>query len=134
MSAGAGSALFESTVPRKDYLNIRDKEGNPDPKQVVDLLRFRTRDVAAAAGVSKDSVRFDKKMPVKVRRRIEEWEVALQLVAKHFDGDAQRTAMWFSTPNYLLGNVSPRDMIRHGRFKRLLKVIQAAMDENVEHN
>ena len=59
-----------------------------------------------------------------------EWATALNLVAGFFESDEQKTMLWFSTPNPLLGDMSPRDMIRVGRIKKLLKFIQTAVDEN----
>jgi hypothetical protein len=38
--------------------------------------------------------------------------------------------LWFKVPNPLLGDVAPRDMIRFGRYKKLLKFIQSALEEN----
>jgi hypothetical protein len=53
-----------------------------------------------------------------------------ELVAQFFDGDAAKTALWFKTPNPLLGNLSPRDMIRYGRYDRLRRFVLDALDEN----
>jgi hypothetical protein len=39
--------------------------------------------------------------------------------------------LWFKTRNPLLGDISPRDMIRLGRFERLRKfIINAAIKKN----
>ena len=52
------------------------------------------------------------------------------MVAKVFDGDVEKTAVWFRARNPMLGDVSPRDMIRLGRFERLRKFIITAMSAN----
>lgn len=44
-----------------------------------------------------------------------------------FGGDAEKTALWFRTKNPMLGDVSPRDMIRLRRFDRLRRFINGAM-------
>ncbi len=54
---------------------------------------------------------------------------AFGLVALAFDGDDHKAAIWFRTKNPLLGDISPRDMIRLGRFDRLRKFILSAMTE-----
>jgi uncharacterized protein (DUF2384 family) len=76
-----------------------------------------------------DSVRYDKKGSKDLKQRLAEWATALNLVANFFK-DEQKTILWFNTPNPLLGNMTPRDMIRIGRFKKLLNFIQTALDEN----
>ncbi len=76
------------------------------------------------------SVRYDEKIPTELHERIKEWAILLNLVAEHFKGDATKTTLWFTTPNPLLGNISPRDMIRFGRYKKLFKFIFNALAEN----
>lgn len=51
------------------------------------------------------------------------------LVAQTFDGDAEKTALWFRTKNPMLGDIAPRDMIRLGRFDRLRRFIIGAIAE-----
>ncbi len=127
--SSAAQTIFNS-IPDQDYLGIRPPGGDWDTGKVLDLLDFRKRDVAAAARVPLNSVRFDQQMPKLVKEHLEKWEVALQLVGKHFRGDAEKTALWFKTPNYMLGGIAPRDMIRFGRFKKLLELIQSSLEEN----
>ena len=52
------------------------------------------------------------------------------LVREYFDGDRAQTALWFRTPNPMLGYISPRDMIRSGRHGRLQKFILNACSGN----
>ena len=54
----------------------------------------------------------------------------LNLVAEHFHGEVKKPALWFTTLNPLLGNVTPRDMIRFGRYKKLFKFVVTAIAEN----
>jgi hypothetical protein len=65
-------------------------------------------------------------MPEDLRLRLTEWATALNLVAEFFK-DQDKTILWFTIPNPLLGDIAPRDMIRVGRFKKLLKFIQTAL-------
>jgi len=124
----SGLALFE-TVPKEDYLTLFPS-GDTDYEKVVDLLDFRKKDVARASNVALHSVRYDPpKMPRELQDRIQEWAVALNLVAQFF-GDEQKTVLWFKTPNPLLGDIAPRDMIRIGRFKKLRQFILQALSEN----
>jgi uncharacterized protein (DUF2384 family) len=121
-------ALFE-TIPKQDYLSLFPSSGT-DYEKVVDLLDFRKKDVARASNVSLHSVRYDPpKMPKELQDRIQEWAVALNLVAQFF-GDEQKTVLWFKTPNPLLGDIAPRDMIKIGRFKKLRQFILQALSEN----
>lgn len=124
----SGVALFE-TVPKEDYLSLFPS-GDTDYEKVVDLLDFKKKDVARASNVALQSVRYDPpKMPRELQDRIQEWGVALNLVAQFFK-DEQKTVLWFKTPNPLLGDIAPRDMIKIGRFKKLRQFILQALSEN----
>ncbi len=53
-------------------------------------------------------------------------------IAKALHQAKQETALtWFQTPNPLLGNVSPIDMIRSGRGEKLCKWIDQAISEGI---
>lgn len=114
-----------STVPKEDYLSFKD-----EPNRIVDFLEFKKEDIAKATGVPLNSVRYDEKMPSELRERFREWATLFNLVAEHFKGDGKKTTLWFTTLNPLLGNVTPRDMIRFGRYKKLFKFVVNAMAEN----
>ena len=109
-----------STVPSQDYLSFFEQQ-KPQHNRIVKFLEFTKEDISKATGVPLSSVRYDDKMPVELHERIREWATLLNLVAEHFDGDAQKTALWFTMPNPLLGNIAPRDMIRFGRHKKLFR-------------
>lgn len=118
-----------STVPGEDYLSFFENQ-KPQYNRIVKFLEFKKEDISKAAGVPLSSVRYDEKMPFELQERIREWATLLNLVAEHFKGNAQKTALWFTMPNPLLGNVTPRDMIRFGRYKKLFKFVVNALAEN----
>ncbi len=124
---GAALSLLR-TIPEKDLLHLF-KEGVPDGSKVVDFLKYKKADVAAAANIPIKSVRYDQKIPTELQERLTEWAVAINLIACFFK-DEEKTLLWFATPNPMLGGMTPRDMIRVGRFKKLLHFIQTALDEN----
>jgi len=62
--------------------------------------------------------------------RLREIANIANLVAEFFAGDAQKVGLWFEIANPMLGNISPRDMIRIGRYKRLLNFVIVAREEN----
>lgn len=70
-------------------------------------------------------------MPQELEKRLFEWAIALNLVGSYF-GDLDKTILWFQAPNDLLGDLSPRDMIRLGRFKKLYKFIKNALSDNAK--
>lgn len=116
--------LFD-TVP-EDYLKFGQGTAF-DPKLVPNLLGLKKEDVSRLAAVSVKSVRYDEHIPQPVRERLEEIASTINMVAKVFGGDAEKTVAWFKARNPLLGDVSPRDMIRLGRYERLRKFIINAM-------
>jgi len=54
----------------------------------------------------------------------------ISLVAQFFEEDSVKTALWFKTRNPLLGDSSPRDMIRRGNFEKLRRFVLAAVMES----
>lgn len=127
MMAAQKPALF-NTIPGHNYLGLL--EGNT-PKKVVNFLNLSTNEVSKAMGVPKKSVRYDEKIPKELAQRLQEIAIICELVAGYFNGDSQKTALWFQIKNPALGGISPRDMIRFGRYQKLEKFIQNALAGNV---
>ena len=123
-----GSEIF-ATVPQKDYLELTEHD-KPDYQKIAGFLEFRKEDIAKATGVSLGSIRYDEKIPIELRDRLREWMTLLNLVAGHFRGDAKKTTLWFMTPNPLLGGITPREMVRFGRYRKLFKFVANAIAEN----
>ncbi len=124
MTAKPSNHPLFSTVPRHDYLGLF--EGNT-AKKVVDFLDLSRSDVAKAMHISKDSIRYDEGMSKELERRLFEIAVICELMAGYFQGDGKKTATWFYIKNPALGGVSPKDMIRFGRYKKLEKFIRNAL-------
>ena len=120
----SGFGLFD-TVP-DDVLNF-GRGDSFDARRVSNFLNLKKADVSHLASVSVASVRYDHLIPTVVRERLEEVASTINMVAKQFDGDPDKTAAWFKAKNPLLGDVSPRDMIRLGRYDRLRRFIIHAM-------
>jgi hypothetical protein len=124
----AGLALFDR-VP--DDLLSFGHGANIDAKKIAQFLSLTKADVARVASVSETSVRWDDNNPEAVRARLEEIASTINWVAKQFAGDQDKTATWFRVSNPLLGDISPRDMIRLGRHDRLRRFILQAMESQV---
>ena len=118
---------FFNTVPPNDHLNLLKDE---DPKKIADFLSFTKEDVAKATRLPISSIRYDERIPAELIDRLKEIAVIYELVAEYFKGDAKKTILWFKIKNPALGNISPRDMIRFGRYEKLLKYIQNALAGN----
>lgn len=121
-----------SNVPDKDYCDFF-KKGELQAEKVVKFLSYKKEDISTATNTPITSVRYDEKMPIELRTRLTELATAINLVAGYFQ-DLDKTMLWFTVPNPLLGDISPRDMIRVGRFKKLQKFIQTALLENTRAN
>ena len=118
-----------ATVPKEDYLSFF-QENRPKYRGIMQFLDFKKDDVSNATGIPLSSVRYDDKVPADLEKRFSEWATLLNLVAGHFEGDRSKTSLWFTMQNPLLGNVAPRDMIRSGRYKKLVKFVITALAEN----
>jgi uncharacterized protein (DUF2384 family) len=126
--ANAQAAALFGTVPKKDFFHFFEGVV-PQASKVVKFLDYRKEDVSVATNVPVSSVRYDEKMPAEVKERIVQWANAINLVGNYFQDEA-KTMLWFQIPNPQLGGYSPRDLIRLGRFNKLMKFIQTALDEN----
>lgn len=122
------NSLFD-TVAKRDHLGFWADQ-SLKPKAVADFLSLGKQDVAKVAGVAISSVRFDQKIPREVLDRLQEIANICALVAEFFGGDVTKTALWFKTKNPSLGGISPRDMIRFGRYSKLQKFVLDALEEN----
>ena len=120
--------LFDSVS--NDYLQF-GRGSSFDHKRVPKVLGLNKKDVSRVASVSVKSVRYDDAIPEQVRERLKEIANTINIVAEAFDGDADKTVAWFRARNPMLGDVSPRDVIRLGRYERLRKFIINAMSDRV---
>jgi hypothetical protein len=122
---GHTEAIFQ-TVPKDNLLGLLLSGGRVDVQGTKDFLEFTKDDIASATSVPGSSVRFDHRMPTEVRDRMIEIATICELVAEHL-GSREKAALWFKISNPLLGNISPRDMLRMGRFKKLQRFIVEAL-------
>ncbi len=124
VEASVESNLY-GTVPPTNYLGVFS-EHPPAVKKAVEFLEFKKADVAQATGVATALVRYDSRASEMLRQRLEEIATICELVADHFAGDIAKAALWFRVANPMLGGASPRDMIRLGRYKKLLSFVLSA--------
>lgn len=128
-SGQAGFGLFD-TVP-EDLLEFGHGQSF-DAKKAAQFLSLKKADVGRIASVAESSVRWDQNIPEAVRDRMEEIASIANMVARQFSGDPHKTAAWFKARNPLLGDISPREMIRLGRYDRLRRFIIDAMKNQVQ--
>ena len=60
----------------------------------------------------------------------DELTLLCEQVVGFFEGDIANAALWFQLPNPLLGDHSPRDMIRYGRHAKLQGFVMGALADN----
>ena len=125
----SGFGLFD-TVP-EDLLHFGHGK-TFDAKKAAQFLSLKKSDVGRIAAVAESSVRWDNNIPEAVQVRMEDIASTINLVAKQFSGDPEKTVAWFRARNPLLGDVAPRDMIRLGRYDRLRRFIIQAMTNQVQ--
>jgi hypothetical protein len=114
-------------IARQDLLHLY-RGGRPDYKRIADFAKLSKADLGKLAGVAKSSVRYDANIPEPVAERLREIANIANLIAEFFAGDAEKVGLWFELPNPVLGNISPRQMIRIGRYKRLLNFVVDARE------
>jgi hypothetical protein len=121
------SSSLTAHIAERDLLNLYPK-GAPDYKRIADLIQLSKADLSKLGNVARSSVRFDQNIPAEVAERLREYANIANLVAEFFQGDAQKVALWFELVNPMLGSISPRVMIRSGRYKRLLNFVLEARE------
>jgi uncharacterized protein (DUF2384 family) len=55
-------------------------------------------------------------------------EQILEIIYIYFKGDRAKVDQWLRTPNAMLENKSPMEMIRQGRPEKLLELVQHAIE------
>ena len=113
------------TIAEKDFIGVKK-----DVRASVQFLHLKKSDVSKAINQPIASIRYDDRIPQEVKQRVSEIGNIINLVAGYFDGDLEKTQLWFNTENPLLGDISPRDMIRYGRYTKLRKFIFNALAGN----
>lgn len=121
----SSTALF-STVPAHDYLQLW-QAGRFQPRRVVRFLALSKEEVARIAGIAPSSVRFDRKAPRALVERLTEVAATCTLVAQFFEGNAIKTALWFKAANPLMGDLSPCDLLRAGRYAEVRRAVLDAL-------
>ncbi|MFH1829574.1 MAG: hypothetical protein ABH871_02190 [Pseudomonadota bacterium] len=127
MSTRPNTAIFKSIADR-DCFNLFDGP-HPKAKEVLKILNYDRKDLSVVTGKPEKSIRLDQRMSEEIETRIREWANVINLVGGYF-GDINKTMLWFQTPNPLLGNITPAQMIKVGQFNKLLSFIQVALSEN----
>lgn len=118
--------LFNN-IYENDYFGFRT-DHETDYRKVASFLDFDHNTLSKLAGVSKRSVRYDSKIPIELKERLDEILNIVLLVAGYFSGDPEKTSLWFRCKNPMLGDISPRDMIRFGRFGKLQQFVLEARE------
>lgn len=120
------AALFNTVAPRD---SLKFWKGRAlDYQKVRDFAGFDARDIARMTGIAKNSVRYDERAPAEVREHMEAIANICNLVFQFFDDDV-KTKLWLQTPNPMLGYTTPRDMIRLGRYNKLLRFVTDALED-----
>jgi len=110
------------SIARVDHLALFSGK-SVDYKRIAEIAGLSKADLAKLAAVKQSSVRFDEKIPTDVANRLRQVGTIENLVAGYFRGDVLKVRLWFMVPNYELGNISPRDMIRFWRGDKLLNFV-----------
>lgn len=115
-----------ANVPKGDLFGIK-ANNHFNYKIAADFLGLNKKEVAKAAGISQSSVRYDERMPTDLKDFFLELISVLSVVSSNLEDDKERTRLWFSLPNPMLGGLSPVQMILIGKHKKLMKFIERSI-------
>jgi hypothetical protein len=127
MSEPIYSPELLGNVAQQNYLNFSSENDASHALGVLDFLKFQKKDVSHIAGIPQNQFRTIKDLPPAVLRRFIEIGNICQLVAGYFGGNPEKTYLWFTLPNMMLGNIPPREMIRLGRYQKLHSFVVDAL-------
>lgn len=113
-----------NTASQADPLGLWGEHGLDDGR-VRDFLALDKKAFGKAVEGSSQGVNC----PVQRNVLLEQIAELCNQVAAHFGGDAHKSGLWFRTPNPMLGDLSPREMIRLGRYRRLRQFVLRADEE-----
>lgn len=99
-----------------------------DYKRIAKIAKLSKVEFAKLLGVTSSSVRYNEKIPTAVATRLREIGTIVNSVAQYFEGNVSKVQLWFRLPNPMLGNISPRDMIRLERHHRLQTFVLGAIE------
>lgn len=123
--------IFNTVSPQRHMPFYTDK-GNFHLKKFANTLEFSKDDISKITQVPKKNIRVkENKMPSSAKKYIKEIINVIETVANNFDGDCEKTILWFRLNNPALGDISPKDMICFGRFEKLKQIIYSAMEGNL---
>lgn len=121
MAVQAQPHIF-NTVPKRDVFGLYDK-GKYKYREIAEILDLKRRDISQAVRVATDSVRFEEdRIPDKMREFLINMVWLLNTTYKHLK-DKHKVTQWLDSPNPVCGGVSPKDMIRMGQYKKLVKIV-----------
>jgi len=118
---------FAVHIAQPDLLGLYSGS-HADYKRIADLVQLSKADLSKLTGVAKSSVRFDADIPSPVAEYLHEVANMANRVAEFFAGDVRKVGLWIELQNPLLGNISPRTLIRAGRYKKLLNFVIDAQE------
>lgn len=115
-----------------DHINFwPEGEGHPDYRAVPEFLSMSKCEVSRMTGASPVSIRYDSSIPARLSNQLEVVASILNRVTTIFEGDLEKTKLWFHMPNPLLGETSPREMLCQGRSKQLSLFLSEAEQYSV---
>lgn len=121
MPQQVSNSFFENLASVK-INSFYKSTGEINYKEIPIFLQLTSDDMAKIAKISVKTVRYDEKMPTVLKERVEEIKNICELVYEML-GDVSKTQLWFRTKNQMLGNNTPRDLIRFGRYQKILDIL-----------
>ena len=111
-------------VALPSHLGLFSPAGDVDVEKTYSVIDISRAQLAEALGFTAEQLRPER-LSERAREKVAELAGALEMVAKAFHGDINKTKYWVKTPNPNFGGATPRQLIVRGRYK---KVIQFVMD------
>ncbi len=135
---GASSHVFVGSGNTGFRPETKTSYASPTPEEAIVATEERLKDYVERAkaavtraqeelGIAKKNIKEFRESKALLAEEGPRLVSCREKVEKFFGGDMEKTRLWFKTPNPLLGDVSPDDMISLHKTAKLLAFIEEAL-------
>ena len=113
-----------NTVPKNDVFGLYEKD-QIKYKAVADTMNFNRQEISKATRVATNSIKYEEnKIPDQVKVFFIAMTWLLYTTHEHLK-DGNKVIQWLDSPNPSCGGFSPKDMIRMGQYKKLVRMVSS---------
>ena len=113
-----------NTVPKNDIFGLYNKnKGHLKYQAVANTINFNRQEVSKATRININAVKYkEDEIPDKIKEFFISITWLLHTTHTYLK-DKDKVIKWLDSPNPACGGYSPKDMIRMGQYKKLVRIV-----------